>query len=117
MKTLKTIIEEKGISQRKLAELVGVTEVSMSRYVNGDRVPKAPIAIKIADVLGIDVTALYRDYEISLTIEEALKELASLTVDYGKRSEYEIARLDKALDMAIEALEDKQNPYLGVNNG
>ena len=40
-----------NLTQRELAEKVGVTEVSMSRYINGERVPKAPIIANIATVL------------------------------------------------------------------
>ena len=36
------------LSQRDLAKLVGVTEVSMSRYISGDRRPKDPILANIA---------------------------------------------------------------------
>lgn len=110
MTNLKRIIDEKGVQQRWLAEQVGVTEVSMSRYVSGDRIPKAPMAIRMADALGVDVKELYGwDDEIHLSIEDALKELASLTVDYGNRNEAEIERLDRAIDMAIKALEEKKD--------
>ena len=36
--------------------------------------------------------------------KEALKELEDLTVDYGNRNEEQIARLDEAIDMAMDAL-------------
>ena len=39
-----------------------------------------------------------------MTQQEALKELEDLTIDYGKRTEEEIERLDEAVDMAIAAL-------------
>lgn len=39
-----------------------------------------------------------------MTWQEALKELENLTIDYGKRTEEEIERMDEAVDMAIEAL-------------
>ena len=39
-----------------------------------------------------------------MTQQEALKELENLTIDYGKRTEEEIERLDEAVDMVIEAL-------------
>ena len=55
------ILKYKGISQRELAEKVGCTEVSMSRYISGERVPKAPIVVKIADVLGVTVEYLVSD--------------------------------------------------------
>ena len=41
--------------------------------------------------------------------KEALKELEDLTVDYGNRNEEQIARLDEAIDMAMEALRNLPN--------
>ncbi len=45
------LLEKNGMTQRELAEAVSVTEVSMSRYINGDRVPKGPIIANIARAL------------------------------------------------------------------
>lgn len=53
------ILEKKGITQKELANLIGATEVSMSRYVNGDRVPKATTCIQIAKALDCNVEELY----------------------------------------------------------
>lgn len=39
---------------RALAEAVGVTPAAICRYENGQRIPKRPIAMRIADVLGIN---------------------------------------------------------------
>ena len=39
-----------------------------------------------------------------MTQQEALQELQNLTIDYCKRTEEEIERLDEAVDMAIAAL-------------
>ena len=41
------------------AEKIGITEVALSRYVCGNRVPKATTAIKIADVLGTSVESIW----------------------------------------------------------
>lgn len=41
----------RGLTQRELADLAGVTEVSMSRYINGDRTPRAAILSNIATAL------------------------------------------------------------------
>ncbi len=40
-----------GLSQREIADKVGVTEVSMSRYIKGDRVPKGTVIACMARVL------------------------------------------------------------------
>lgn len=45
------LLKRTGLSQRELAAQVGVTEVSMSRYINGDRIPKGPIIANIASAL------------------------------------------------------------------
>lgn len=49
----------KRIKQRELAEAIGATEVSVSRWVNGDRIPKATTCIQIAKVLDCKVEDLY----------------------------------------------------------
>lgn len=51
------LLTKNGLSQRELAERVGVTEVSMSRYIRGDRVPKGPIIMNIA--VALHTTAEY----------------------------------------------------------
>ena len=40
-----------NLSQEQLAEKVGVTEVSMSRYIRGERTPRGPILANIAAAL------------------------------------------------------------------
>ena len=52
-------LERKGIKQRELAEAIGATEVSVSRWVNNERIPKATICIQIAKVLDCKVEDLY----------------------------------------------------------
>lgn len=57
-----------GLKQKDLAEMVGVTEVTISRYANGTREPKRANLLKIANILnttadylaGIDID--YHDY-------------------------------------------------------
>ena len=45
------LLERQRLSQRELATIVGVTEVSMSRYISGDRMPKGPTVANIAKAL------------------------------------------------------------------
>ena len=45
------LLEQQGLTQHELAQKAGVTDVSMSRYISGDRTPKAPILSNIAKVL------------------------------------------------------------------
>ncbi len=48
---LTELLKEKGVSQKELAELVGVTEASISRYMNSERIPKSEIIANIATAL------------------------------------------------------------------
>ena len=52
-KRLKEEIDRNNLTQRKLADKVGVTEVSMSRYVHGGRIPRGNILVDIAKALRI----------------------------------------------------------------
>lgn len=45
------LLMEQGKTQRKLAEQVGTTEVSVSRYIKGNRVPTGPVLANIAKAL------------------------------------------------------------------
>lgn len=45
------LLNQSNMTQRELADKVHVTEVSMSRYIKGDRVPKGPTIADIAAAL------------------------------------------------------------------
>ena len=51
MMEIKRKREEKGLSKKEFAELVGVTERAIYHYENGQREPKASILKKMAQVL------------------------------------------------------------------
>lgn len=50
---LKCALGDTGFTQKELAQMTGLTEVSISRYINGSRVPKATTLARIADALGV----------------------------------------------------------------
>ncbi|HHV42817.1 MAG TPA: helix-turn-helix domain-containing protein [Clostridiaceae bacterium] len=58
IKRLQDEIDKKGITQRELAKLTGVTEVTISRYLSGERKPRIEIIAKIAEVLNVSVDHL-----------------------------------------------------------
>jgi len=49
------LCKQKGLKQRDLADKIGVTEVSVSRYIRGTRIPNANILKKMAEVLEVSV--------------------------------------------------------------
>ena len=59
-----------GVSQRELARLTGITEATLSRYVNGNRIPKATTLKKIADALGVGLDYFFTEEELKNSNEE-----------------------------------------------
>lgn len=45
------LLTQYNMTQRELADKAGITEVSMSRYIKGDRVPKGTTLANIATAL------------------------------------------------------------------
>lgn len=57
-KQFKSLMEAKGFTQRMVAEQIGTTEVTISRYATGDRVPNIETVVELARVLGVSVDLL-----------------------------------------------------------
>lgn len=57
-RNIETKLNEAGISQRELAARTGITEVTISRYINGARIPKATDLLVIARALNCDIESL-----------------------------------------------------------
>lgn len=48
--------DRKGISQRELSRLSGVPQKTISRIENGMDIPKIPTLLKLANVLGLELS-------------------------------------------------------------
>ena len=48
---ISALIQARGITQKELAETIGTTEATMSRYVSGERDPKSEVLANIATAL------------------------------------------------------------------
>jgi len=59
------LLEKRAMTQAKLAETVGVTATTMSRWISGSRVPKANHLLYMADALGVSA-----DYILGRTDNE-----------------------------------------------
>ncbi|MCI1654076.1 MAG: helix-turn-helix domain-containing protein [Lachnospiraceae bacterium] len=49
---IKSLLLQKGMTQKQLAQEVGCTEAAVSHYVKGDRIPRSSVMTKIAIALG-----------------------------------------------------------------
>lgn len=59
MLRIKEILDEKGMSQQKLAEKTGLTAATISSIINGKSSPKLVILEKIAKTLDVSVKDLF----------------------------------------------------------
>lgn len=59
---LASLLEDKGISQKWLADAINSTEATVSRYVTGVHRPNAELIVSIAQALGVST-----DYLLGLT--------------------------------------------------
>ncbi len=54
---------QRGINQKQLAKLSGITESSISRYLRGDKRPRMDIVINIAKALNVEIEYLLSEDE------------------------------------------------------
>lgn len=78
---LSEILNNKGVTKRELAKKTGITEQSICRYANGNRVPKATEIIMIADALEIDANELLGTTKKDVCVKEILLKLSILAND------------------------------------
>jgi transcriptional regulator with XRE-family HTH domain len=50
-KRILDLLEQKNLTQREFAKIIGITEVSVSRYINGKHIPHTDILSKMAETL------------------------------------------------------------------
>lgn len=46
------LLSEKGMTQKELAQMAGITESAVSHYIGGDRIPRGVTLMKLASALG-----------------------------------------------------------------
>lgn len=55
---LYSALAKRQMTQRELAKRIGVTEVTISRYISNHRMPHAAMIVKIAETLGMSADTL-----------------------------------------------------------
>ena len=63
LRNLKRILKAKGMTQKQLADMVGVSESMISQYVSGAKSPSFEMSFKIAEVLDCESADLVTERE------------------------------------------------------
>lgn len=80
---LSVLLEENNLSQTKLAKKIGTSNVTICRYLNGERIPRLDVITKMASVFNVSLdyllglsknrksegTSEYSDVDIALLIK------------------------------------------------
>ena len=72
-RNIKRALERQGKSQSDFAKEVGITEASLSRYINNVRVPRATVLQKIAYALGVTTDQLLQEEQEEETNYDRLR--------------------------------------------
>ncbi len=67
---LKNARERAGLTQKQLGEAAGISARMVQMYENGDHYPRANVAKKLSDVLGVSVTYLLSENDAILADAE-----------------------------------------------
>lgn len=74
---LKGLLIKQGVSQADLAKATNQTEVSVSRYMNGQREPKIGVTMKMADALGCRLVLVPKVENEKRTIDKTIQDLVN----------------------------------------
>ena len=102
IKKLSILLEEKNITQRELAEKINVTEVTISRYLSGERSPRIEIVSKIAEFFGVSIDCLLGKEETS-NINTEDERLIAFNEGYNELTEADKEVLMATFDAFIKA--------------
>lgn len=62
-RTLREARENAGLTQKALAELIGISDTAMSKYENGELMPNKDVLINMSAVLGKSINMITMKFE------------------------------------------------------
>lgn len=94
-----------GLSQEQVAEAVGISRVTYTRYENGTHKPDAFAAVKIAHLFGVPV-----EYLLCMELPEADEQLASFQISVRHLNDEGRKLLDQYMQFLLSRPEYKKEP-------
>ena len=93
VKRLLKIMKQKDMTQRELARMSGVTEAAMSRYLRGERQPRAEVVANMATALGVTSDYLLGREEDKSELAQAMRLVARNVSEIPENVRLELIRL------------------------
>lgn len=97
---------ELNLNQKQLAEKIGITEASLSRYENNLREPRAEIVAELAKVFDCSADYILGRTNVRYEDISKLKEWDTKSIDYKNYEEIKDKILDKLVDEGIVKKEE-----------
>lgn len=91
---LKQLRKERGITQENLAEVLGVSGRTVSRWETGFNMPDLSLLIEIADYYDVEIKEILDGERKSEIMDKEIKETVLKVADY---SNYEMRRLSRRM--------------------
>ena len=89
---LKELRKEKGITQEQLAEELGVTGRTVSRWETGNNMPDISLLVDIADFYQVSIPEIIAGERKSETMNEEVKEVAEAMSDYAVQEKAKLVK-------------------------
>lgn len=80
---LKELRKQKGLTQGQLAERLGVSDRSVSRWENGNNMPDLSILVELADYYEVDIREIIDGERKGENMDNELKDTLLKVADYG----------------------------------
>ena len=84
--------KEKGITQEQLAEMLGVTNRSVSRWENGSNLPDLDILIEMADYYDVELRELLDGERKSEKMNKELEETVLKVAEYSNEDKMKLTK-------------------------
>ncbi len=93
---LKSLRREKGLTQEALAERLGVTGRSVSRWENASSLPELSLLMELADFYGVELREILDGERMQKNMDKKIEETARKVADY---SDWEKDRLRQRIHL------------------
>lgn len=101
---LKRIRENRSISRKDLAEIIGITEIAFGKYERGEVLPPLDKIFKIADYLKVSVSTITGENNFSANIPNVEETVNKKIFEYRLKKALEVA---KAADCSVKIERDE----------
>jgi len=89
---LKSLRKEKNVTQEKLAERLGVSNRSVSRWETGSNLPDLDVLVEIADYYGVELREILDGERRTQNTEETVGETVLKVADYSNQEKLQLTR-------------------------